>query len=114
MIIRNEEITAMDFSGLRIRDYSANCKENSSFAVISVPPHVSHQVSWSKRSDKFYYVINGKIGFTINDDNYILNKGDFCIIKKGEEFRYKNNGDEVVSLILVHTPNFDLNEEVFE
>jgi mannose-6-phosphate isomerase-like protein (cupin superfamily) len=114
MIIRKEEINAIDFNGLSIFDYTSKCKEKSSFAIINVPPDVSHQLSWSKRSDKFYYVINGTIGFTINDDNYILNKGDFCIIKKGDKFKYKNDCNEVVSLILVHTPNFELNEEVFE
>ncbi len=114
MIIRKEEVNAIDFDGLRIFDYTSKCKEKSSFAIINVPPGVSHKLSWSKRSDKFYYVINGKIDFAINDDNFILNKGDFCIIKKGDKFRYKNNFNEVVSLILVHTPGFELNEEVFE
>ncbi len=114
MIIRKEDVNAMDFNGLTIFDYTAKCKEKSSFAVINVPPDVSHQLSWSKKSDKFYYVINGKIDFMINDDNFILNKGDFCIIKKGDKFKYKNNFNEDASLILVHTPDFDLNEEVFE
>jgi mannose-6-phosphate isomerase-like protein (cupin superfamily) len=114
MIVKKEEITAMDFNGLCIFDYTAKCKEKSSFAVIDVSPGVSHQVSWSKRSDKFYYVIDGTISFTINDEKYVLHNGDFCIIKKGEKFSYKNEGKEVVSLILVHTPNFDINEEVFE
>ncbi len=114
MIIRKEEINAIDFNGMSIFDYTSKCKEKSSFAVINVPPKISHPLSWSKRSDKYYYVINGKIDITINDDNYILNKGDFCFIKKGDKFIYKNNFNEAASLILVHTPNFELNEEVFE
>ena len=114
MIIRKKEITAIDFNGLSIFDYTSKCKEKSSFAVINVSPHVSHQLSWSKRSDKYYYVMDGKIEFTINDEKYPLNKGDFCIIKKGKTFKYVNNSDEDASLILVHTPNFKLSEEVFE
>ncbi len=58
--------------------------------------------------------MDGKIDFTINDMNYTQNNGDFSIIKKGEKFKYKNNSNEVATLILVHTPNFKLNEEVFE
>jgi mannose-6-phosphate isomerase-like protein (cupin superfamily) len=114
MIIRKEEINAINFNGLRIFDYTSKCNEKSSFAIINVPPNTNHQLSWSKKSDKFYYIINGKIDFTINNDNYILNNGDFCIIKKGNKFKYKNNYNETVSLILVHTPAFELNEEVFE
>lgn len=114
MIIKREEINVIDFSGLEILDYTSKCNEKSSFAIIKVPSNVSHQLSWSKRSDKYYYVIDGKIDFTIDDNNFCLNKGDFCIVKKGEKFKYKNNTNEIVSLILIHTPNFILAEEVFE
>jgi mannose-6-phosphate isomerase-like protein (cupin superfamily) len=114
MIIRKEEINPINFSGLSLYDYTSKCKEKSSFAVINVPINVGHQLSWSKRSDKFYYILEGKLTFTINDENHVLNKGDFCIIKKGEKFKYKNNFNGAASLILVHTPNFLLNEEVFE
>ena len=114
MIIRKEEIKANDFNGLNILDYTSKYKEKSSFAIINVPSNVSHQLSWSKRSDKYYYIMDGQLDFTINDDNYVLNKGDFCIIKKGEKFKYKNNSNGLVSLILVHTPDFQLDEEVFE
>jgi len=99
---------------LRILDYTAKCNERSSFAIIKVPPNIGHQLSWSKRSDKFFYIVEGKIDFFINNNNYTLDKGDFCIIKKGDKFKYKNNTNKVVSLVLIHTPNFDLNEEVFE
>ena len=114
MIIRQQQINPIDFDGLSIFDYTANRDEKSSFAVIHVSPDICHRLSWSKRSDKYYYVVDGKIDFMINNENFSLNKGDFCLIKKGEKFNYKNNSNEVVSLILVHTPNFILDEEVFE
>ncbi|MBN2224991.1 MAG: cupin domain-containing protein, partial [Deltaproteobacteria bacterium] len=106
--------SAIDFDGLSIFDYTSNCTEKSSFAVINVPPDVSHRLSWSKRSDKFYYVMDGKIDFMVNGETYILNKGDLGIVKKGDKFRYKNDSNEPVLLILVHTPGFELDEEVFE
>ncbi len=113
MVIRKEEIIAIDFNGLSIFDYTSKCRESSSFALINVPPGVSHQLSWSKRSDKYYYVMEGAVEFTMNGDAVHLNKGDFCIIKKGEKFQYGNNYPEAASLLLVHTPNFQLDEEVF-
>ncbi|MBN1399092.1 MAG: cupin domain-containing protein [Bacteroidetes bacterium] len=114
MVIRKKEITAIDFGGLEIFDYTAKCNDKSSFAVIRVKPNVNHQLSRSKRSDKYYYVINGNIEFLINNEIITLNEGDFCIIKKGDKFLYKNNSNEIVTLVLVHTPSFILEEEVYE
>ncbi len=114
MIIRKEQVNQVDFDGLTILDYTSGSNESSSFAIIKVPQNVRHKVSWSKRSDKYYYVIEGEIKFTIDNKTIILKQGDFCIIKKGFKFSYHNASESVVMLVLVHTPNFDLNEEVFE
>ena len=113
MIIRKQEAEIIDFSGLEILDYTSRVNEKSSFAVLRVLPGVSHKLSWSNRSDKYYYVIHGTIEFTLKDEIHILKDGDFCLIKKGEQFRYVNNTNEIVSLILVHTPNFILEKEVY-
>ncbi len=114
MIIKKENIEKIDFDGLNILDYTSNCDEKSSFAIVKVPPNIGHKLSWSKRSDKYYYIIEGEIKFNINQNEYKLKTGDFCIIKKGDKFKYKNNSKNNVILALIHTPNFDLNEEVFE
>lgn len=114
IIIRKSEIATIDFNGLEILDYTSDYNEKSSFAIIKVNPNVNHQLSWSKRSDKYYYIINGKIDFLINGENVTLNEGDFCIIKKGDKFKYKNSTNTIVTLVLVHTPNFILEEEVYQ
>ena len=114
MLIKKEQVVKIDFDGLNIFDYTSSCNESSSFAIIKVPKNIRHKVSWSKKSDKYYYVIEGKIEFIIDAKTLILKQGDFCIIKKGSKFSYHNASESVVMLILVHTPNFDLNEEVFE
>ena len=114
MIIRKEHAVKIDFDGLNIMDYTSGLDELSSFAVINVPKNVRHKLSWSKRSDKYYYVIEGEIKFSIDSDIVVLYQGDFCIIKKGTRFFYHNESDHDVRLILVHTPDFDINEEVFE
>lgn len=114
MIIRKKDILPFDFSGLSIREYTASLSEKSSFAVIQVPPKASHRLSWSKRSDKYYYVLQGCISFSIDGEDHILNEGDFCFLRKGRKFKYENTTEEPASLILVHTPHFILDEEVFE
>jgi mannose-6-phosphate isomerase-like protein (cupin superfamily) len=113
-IIRNNEAEQFGFDGLTITDYTAKLDEKSSFAIISVPSQISHKLSWSNRSDKYYYVVSGEIDFIVNDKEFVLSDGDLCIIKRGDRFKYKNNSDDVVQMILVHTPNFKLDQEVFE
>ena len=114
MIVRKEQAEKIDFDGLTILDYTSGRNELSSFATIKVPKNARHKVSWSKRSDKYYYVIEGEIKFEIDSETIILKQGDFCIIKKGSKFYYLNESNSDVMLILVHTPDFDINEEVFE
>jgi mannose-6-phosphate isomerase-like protein (cupin superfamily) len=83
MIIKESEVEQFDFDGLKIADYTDKLDTNSSFAVITVLPQTSHKLSWSKRSDKYYYIIAGQIDFTVNGKGYILSTGDLCVIKKG-------------------------------
>lgn len=114
MIIKENEVEQFDFDGLKIADYTEKLNENSSFATIFVPPQISHKLSWSKRSDKYYYIIAGTIHFMVNDQETILSNGDLCIIKKGDKFKYRNDSNEIVKIILFHTANFKLDQEVFE
>jgi mannose-6-phosphate isomerase-like protein (cupin superfamily) len=114
MIIRKEQAIKIDFDGLNLLDYTSGCNESSSFATIKVPHNIRHKVSWSKRSDKYYYIIEGEIKFVIDSKSTILKQGDFCIVKKGSKFWYHNESGKDIMLALIHTPNFDLNEEVFE
>jgi mannose-6-phosphate isomerase-like protein (cupin superfamily) len=114
MIIRKEQVNEIFFDGIQILDYTSSCNESSSFATMIVAQNVRHKVSWSKRSDKYYYVIEGEIKFTVDDKTTVLRQGDFCFVKKGSKFFYHNESGSEVKLVLVHTPNFDLDEEVFE
>ena len=114
VFIKQNEIKPIEFDGLQIFDYTANQDTQSSFAEITVPSGISHKISWSKRSDKTYYVIQGKVDFSIGEEQKQLSSGDVCIIPKGIRFSYINQGTEEAKLILVHTPSFQLESEVFE
>jgi mannose-6-phosphate isomerase-like protein (cupin superfamily) len=114
VIIGHDAVPDFDFEGLRIRDYTAGIGSSSSFAVIAVPPGASHAVSWSKRSDKYYYVVSGSIDFTYCGQPHALHAGDFCLVSQGERFSYRNTSGEPATICLFHTPSFDLDAEVFE
>jgi mannose-6-phosphate isomerase-like protein (cupin superfamily) len=112
MKISKKKMKPIDFEGLKIYDYTANAKSNSSFAVVEVPPGKGHRESFSKRSDKYYYVVKGEVDFLINREKLCMKAGDFCMIPKGKHFRYKNSSGRKIILFLVHIPSFKIEEEV--
>jgi mannose-6-phosphate isomerase-like protein (cupin superfamily) len=114
MIIRHRNTKPLEFDRLAIVDYTAGLETNSSFAEITVPAGISHKLSFSKRSDKYYYVVTGSVLFTVGNETEGLSTGDVCIVPKGITFKYSNTGSEEAKLILVHTPDFKLEFEVFE
>ena len=114
MKIDKKSLTPIDFEGLKIFDYTAEKDISSSLAEITVPPWGKHKKAFSKKSDKYYYIVSGQIQFTVDDKIYDLSAGDVCIIVKGQRFCYNNASNEEAKLILVHTPSFDMEAEVFE
>jgi mannose-6-phosphate isomerase-like protein (cupin superfamily) len=114
MFIKHETVAPIEFDNLKIVDYTAGQNNSASFAEITVPVGISHKLSWSNRSDKYYYVVFGNMIFTVNEESRSLSTGDVCFIRKGERFTYKNAGSDNAKLVLVHTPNFKLECEVFE
>lgn len=108
MFIKHETVTPIEFDQLKIIDYTAGKNNSASVAEITVPAGVSHKLSWSTRSDKYYYVVDGKINFTVNEERQALSIGDVCIVPKGDRFRYENGGSSEARLFLLHTPRFKL------
>ena len=112
MFISGKSLKPIDFTGLRILDYTAGHDVSSSLAIIEVPPGAHHAEAWSKRSDKYYLVIAGAIRFVLDNVQTELSTGDFCLVPQGRRFSYSNPGTDLARLVLVHTPNFDLGAEV--
>jgi len=106
-------MTPLDFDGLRIFDYTADHALGSSVATIEVEPGARHAEAWSRRSDKYYVVSKGDIRFVLEGKAHSLKAGDFCFIERGRRFSYSNVSTTLATLVLVHTPSFDLREEMF-
>jgi len=104
MIVRYNSVESINFAGLQIYDYTAGEHTSSSLAAIKVPPGVRHGEAWSKRSDKYYYVVAGRILFSLDGKEHNLMPGDFCLVSQGQHFWYENRTEESATLLLVHTP----------
>lgn len=113
MIVRKNSLTPIDFNGLAIYDFTAGNQGSSSFAVIEVPAGARHPLAKSTKSDKYYYVVRGKVCFHLEGVEYDLSEGDLCLVKKEQAFSYRNDTGETARLVLVHTPAFDMEAEVF-
>jgi mannose-6-phosphate isomerase-like protein (cupin superfamily) len=115
VIIKGTDAEKIDFNGLEILDYTADIEGlAASMAAIDIPAGASHAPSWSKRSDKYYLVVAGSIRFTLDGEEFDLDAGDFCLVKQGRKFSYRNVRSHLARLVLVHTPPFDLESEVFD
>ena len=113
MVLSRSAMSPIDFDGLRIFDYTAGQSLGSSVAAIEVVPGARHAEAWSRRSDKYYLVSSGEVRFVLDGEPHTLKAGDFCFVKQGRRFSYTNDRSEPATLVLVHTPSFDLREEVF-
>jgi mannose-6-phosphate isomerase-like protein (cupin superfamily) len=113
MLLSRSAMTPIDFHGLRIFDYTAGESLGSSVAAIEVMPGAKHAEAWSRRSDKYYLVSSGEVRFVLDGEPHVMKTGDFCFVKQGRRFSYSNETSDLATLVLVHTPSFDLREEVF-
>jgi mannose-6-phosphate isomerase-like protein (cupin superfamily) len=114
MIIRADAPAKILYEGLTVTDYTGSSGLGSSVAIVEVPPGARHPRAWSKRSDKFYLVIDGHVRFSLGDVDYELGPRDFCHVRRGERFAYENPAPSPATLVLVHTPSFELDAEVLE
>lgn len=112
MIVRRSSLARIDFDGLQIYDYTASMDSGSSLAFIEVAPGARHSEAWSKRSDKYYLVTQGRIRFVLDGEPTDLNTGDFCLVRCGQRFSYSNEQSQTATLVLVHTPSFRLEDDV--
>lgn len=114
MRIQKNNIRPLSFHNLIVLDYTADLSTSFSFAVIVVPPGCSHPRSRSRRSHKYYYAKSGTTSFTVGDEEFVLDPGDFLVIEKNKWFSYRNKSSSSVELVLIHDPRFVFEEEEFD
>ncbi len=114
MKIQKNNIRPLSFHDLTVLDYTADLNTSFSFAVIVVPPRCKHPRFRSRGSHKYYYAKSGTTSFTVGDEEFVLNPGDFLVIEKDKWFSYRNKSSSSVELVLIHDPRFVPEEEEFD
>jgi mannose-6-phosphate isomerase-like protein (cupin superfamily) len=72
-------------------------------ALITIQPH---------REDDSFYVLEGELTFTVDDDQVVAGPGTFVLVPPGVPHTFANRGDAVVRMVNVHAPaGFDLRLE---
>jgi uncharacterized protein (DUF952 family)/mannose-6-phosphate isomerase-like protein (cupin superfamily) len=112
MILKSNSVQSVEWQGLSIQDYTPGKKTSSSVARIRVPPGGSHVEAWSRRSDKFYYVLSGQLHFMLDGQIHVLSTGDLGIVAREHHFAYQNRTNRDVTFLLIHTPPFEEDQEV--
>ena len=112
MFIRASSVGGFDFEGLQIRDYTAGLEGRSSVAEVIAPPRSRHRRARSLRSDKVYWVLEGTLSFEIDGTAMTLGVGDLAIVPQGAAFAYQTS-DVQARVLLIHTPPFASEDEVF-
>lgn len=114
MIIKSNEIQSIEWEGLSITDFTSNQDTLSSFARIEISSGGKHKISWSKVSEKIYYVLSGQLHFMLDNRDHVVKRGDLCIVSVNTKFAYMNKSNNPVEILLIHSPKFDIENEIFE
>lgn len=82
-------------------------------AVITIQPHRDgpEQHAHAAEDDSFY-VLEGELTFTVDDDEVVAGPGTFVLVPPGVPHTFANRGDAVVRMVNIHAPaGFDLRLE---
>jgi len=111
--IPRASVASFDFKGLSIADFGPGPGSSASVALITVLPGVKHPEARSRKSDKYYYCLEGPVAFQVESQKIDLATSDMLVINAGEWFSYANTGIREGKLLLIHVPPFDLGAEEF-
>jgi mannose-6-phosphate isomerase-like protein (cupin superfamily) len=82
-------------------------------ALITLQPHrEGPELHAHEAEDDSFYVLEGELTFTVDDDEAVAGPGTFVLVPPGVPHTFANRGDAVVRMVNVHAPaGFDLRLE---
>jgi len=81
--------------------------------IITLQPHRDGpELHVHGSEDDSFYILEGKLTFTVEDDEVVAGPGTFVLVPPGVRHTFANRGDSVVRMLNVHAPGgFDLRLE---
>ena len=101
MIIRNQKIKEQEFDPIKVKQLFV--KGNKSVSFVEIRLSGKNLKSKNTDSDVYYYVVEGRGKFVINNNEYLVKTGDLIIINKGTA--YYDEGE--MKLFSISIPAFN-------
>ncbi|MDD3648012.1 MAG: cupin domain-containing protein [Candidatus Dojkabacteria bacterium] len=100
------------------RGWAYSSKEDfPSLSALYIELDKSHGMSMSTRSDRVYYVLDGRGEFLTHNSppgadqpwagNFKVEKSDIIIVPKNTPYDYRRIGKNALKMFMIHTPAFD-------
>lgn len=109
---RSAQTQPIEWADLSIQDFTAGQPGPASLARMGLRPGARHVMAWSKRSDKYYYLVAGQIHFWLDGQTLVLSAGDGCRVPAGGRFAYANRTNAPADLLVLNVPAFEMEAEV--
>jgi mannose-6-phosphate isomerase-like protein (cupin superfamily) len=77
-----------------------------SVALIEIPPGFSSEQHYHKVGEETYYILSGSAKMVVDGLEYMLAKGQACLIQPYEHHQISNNGNENLEFIAVCAPGW--------
>ena len=82
------------------------------FGIIEIAPGRVLEAHVHAEEDDAFYILEGELTFTVEDEVVIAGPGTFVLVPPGLEHTFRNDGDTVVRMVNIHAPaGFDLRLE---
>lgn len=87
--------------------------ERFNLAIITKTPRSQGpEVHRHENEDDSFYVLEGELTFTVEDEAVVAGPGTFVLVPPGLQHTFRNDGDSVVRMVNIHAPaGFDLRLE---
>lgn len=106
-IIYNKEKSIEVEKGYIVDNYVQK-EHNLNYSILRTHLNGSHPYMKNIKSDRTYYLIDGKVEFIFEDNNIILSKGEMLVIPKNTKYSFHGKFDA----ILVDSPAFDPKDDI--
>ena len=69
-----------------------------------MPPHTEEQLHFHKKTDQFFYILEGEATFLVDEMKLLVSKHEGLPIKKGQTHKIMNNSNAALRFLVISFP----------